>query len=227
MWQLVLLLPILVLVLSLWLNAWHAYVIYRDVDQRTAHDISGERRPIPAGLVEVCQQLSQLGFERLGEEEQDLPSVGLLAVLTSRRQRHTAWLFTDRGATTQASVTTHMLELSSRLGDGSYVETLATTGSQIDEPDLYVSFSRGDAASAYRQHLASVAARAASHGTPSPVADMAEQGARGADFRARFAKRQLRRPLVTGWLVPLGLIAAVLVVLGVVTYVLSTMIENL
>jgi len=46
---------------------------------------------------------------------------------------------------------------------------------------------------------------------------MAEQAAQDAEFRASYAKRQLRRPLVIRWLLPIAVIALALVVLTILT----------
>jgi len=217
MWQLALLLPILLLLLTLAMNAWHAYLIYRDVDKRTPRDVSSERRPMPAEIAEWGRQLRELGFERLGEVEVSVPSVGVIVAVIKRRQQHTAWLFRDRAATTVAEATRELLDLSSRLADGSYVLTMRAVGNRIDEPGLFVSVVPGGPRDTYRHHLINVETRAVSHGPPGTVSSMAQQAAQDAEFRASYAKRQLRRPLVIRWLLPIAVIALALVVLTILT----------
>jgi hypothetical protein len=146
-----------------------------------------------------------------------LPSVGVIAAVIKRRQQHTAWLFRDRAATTVAEATRELLDLSSRLADGSYVLTMRAVGNRIDEPGLFVSVVPGGPRDTYRHHLVNVETRAVSHGPPGTVSSMAQQAAQDAEFRASYAKRQLRRPLVIRWLLPIAVIALALVVLTILT----------
>lgn len=199
--------------ISISLNAWRLYVIYRDSVHRRSRDVSDEHRPISFRLAARAAELKQLGFHRLGELEAVLPAVGLVRALTRRTQPTTAWLFVDEDGATEAALVERMVEFSSQLSDGSFVETMHPIGESIDEPDLYVSRIKSSLSEAYRRHRAVLDDRSREHGVPRQITTMANQAEHDRAYRVRHARTVLRRPLIYRGLLPLfatGVFIAVL-----------------
>ena len=210
----VLLAPYGLLLVSLGINAWRLYVIYRDSPHRQPRDVSNEHRPMPARLTAWAAELKQLGFQRLGEIELALPAIGLVRGVTRRTERHTAWMFIDPQRATEAAVVERLVEFSSRHTDGSFVETMYPIGERINEPDLVINRVKSSISDAYERHRTVVDARVAEHGALRPILTMADQQVHDAEFRVRHAQRQLRAPLVFRGLLPLAATAIFIAVLG-------------
>lgn len=215
--RLVVLGPYLLMFVSLALNAWRMYVMYRDAPQTRPRDVSAEHRPVLVKRTPWAEELERLGFQRLGEVELILPAIGLVAALIRRTQRHTAWIFVDAQQTTEAVLAERLVGFSSRLRDGSYVETIYPRSDPINDQDLVITRVTSGVTDAYHRHRAVVAARISEHGAPRPIATMAEQAVHDSDYRIKHARRQLFRPLIIRGLVPLAAAAIFIAAVGWMT----------
>jgi hypothetical protein len=205
-------LPPLLLLMFVGYNAWALWVVYRGAVERRPRDVSAELRPPTGKAAAWVGELSALGFERLGELEVVLPSVGLLAPLRQRSTRHSGWIMVDAERTTLAEMAEQLLEFSTQLADGSFVETMHPLGHREVRPRLEVSHVPSTVAEAYRRHLEVLARRSAGHGSARRVDSMADQARHDVAYRREHARAVLRRPVGRQLLV-LGAVAAVALIL--------------
>jgi hypothetical protein len=202
---------IVVMVAVLGLNLWAQWRVYRDSPKRRPRDISHEHRPVAIGLADWSNQLSLLGFDRLGEIELDLPSVGILEVFRSRTTSHTGWVRVDRHRSTTASIVPQLVEFSTQLADGTFVETMFPIGHSDSLPGLELRHVKSSLADAARSHENTVAMLSMRHGEPRPVEAISAYLRQDAEFREKHALVVLRRPFVRRQLIPALVSAAVVV----------------
>jgi hypothetical protein len=168
--------------------------------------------------------LMRLGFRRLGEVQLDLPGLRLVeSVQTGVRAdkgpgmtRHTIFLFVDGAGTILAETgyidgSPVLVSFSTTFSDETVVETMYPLGESIDDPDFHCGTVSSSLETAYDEQRLHIARWTMRHGSPRAVGAVADYLRDEANYRARFARRKLRGPLVRRQLVPAA-VAAVFVV---------------
>jgi hypothetical protein len=188
--------------------------VYLGASERRPRNVSGERRSMPPPIAEIIGNLASLGFRRLGEVELIIPDTGLLGAILHRLRRHTVWISVDSAATTAVEVVPlgPTVSFETWLADDSVVHTTFPAGENIDEPGLRSTTVRSSLPDAYHHHRLQVDARAEQHGQPRGVHSMGDYLRNDAEYRRRFARRYLRRALLTHQLLPAGLVLVFLLV---------------
>ena len=196
--------------------------LYRSSASRRPRNVSDERREPPAKVAPLIADLVTLGFERLGELELTLPGVTGVDPLLRRQRSHTIWVLIDRQDTTVADVgpVGPTVNLNSTLADGSVVETTYPRGPQIDDTDLWSGHVSTSLADAYHAQRVALDRRVDTHGQPQEIHNIADCLRLDASYRERFAKRVLRRPLITTILIPTAVAIAAAIV--ATAWVIST-----
>jgi hypothetical protein len=119
-----------------------------------------------------------------------------------RTTRHTAWIWVDRERSTTAAVVPQMVELSTQLTDGTFVETMYPVGHNDSQPGLELRHVPTSLVDAQRAHQNAIAVHALHHGDARAVDTMSTFLREDAEFRQRHALVVLRRPFVQQQLVP-------------------------
>ncbi len=189
------------------IQAWSAVLVYRGATERRPRVVTAEQRQPTGAVAELLGNLTGLGFRRLGEVELTVPDTGIVGSLARRQRQYTSWLMVDSPATTLAEVSEigPLTSLETWLADDSVVQTTSPVGEDIDEPGLRASAISRSVADAYQHHRLMVDGRAGAHGQPRGMHSMGDHLRNDADYRRRFARRYLRRALITRRLLPAGL----------------------
>jgi hypothetical protein len=150
-----------------WILAWHLYRRrladrFESFEQRIAYD----QRPMPDRFAVIRGELRSLGFGGTTTIESRYPW----------QRWRLGWLSLDRGATTAAHVSGREgVTLVSYWPDGASVTTTnKRPASRVELPGVRQVSVRGQAAEAYRAHLAACATFAESHGSAMPIAGPSE-----------------------------------------------------
>lgn len=186
----------------------NALRVYLGASERRSSNVTAEQRQPPAAVRQLLGELTVLGFRRLGETELVVPDLGTVGSLLGRRRRVTSWLMVDSAATTLADVAdvTSMVSFESWMVDDSVVQTTTLAGEDIDEPDIRASVVKGSVAEAYVHHRLMVDSRTGLNGPPVGIHSMGDHLRHDALYRQRFARRYLRRALITQQLLPSGVL---------------------
>ncbi len=190
---------------------------YFSTPQVHAEDQSALSLPPPPPTRPLVEELSRLGFTRLGEA--GLPSEA------ARRGPVQVWYFIDRDRTTVGGVFAirgilgHAM-VYSWFGDEAVMVTGHRRGEEVEEPNFRYRVVQGTLSDAYRQHLAQIPDFSIRFGKPRRLDNMAEVLRLDTIYNQKFARRRLRRVMVQSISRPLFLLYVVLVLLGV--YAAST-----
>ncbi len=190
LFDLVLLVFLLVLLWQLLPRAWRVTQIYAGIRSRRLEDGSTIAPPPPPGVTRLGEQLSDIGFRRIGERTLVLPGVG----------RRFEWNLVDASTTTYVSLvpvpTTPLgarLSCYSAFADGAFVATTFPDGGVVQRDDLWTGPAGRNPAECVDEHRRRVADFARVHGVPLRNQTMADLLARDAMYRQRHGGATLRR----------------------------------
>jgi hypothetical protein len=147
------------------------------------------------GVATAIEELTSLGFERMGEVQIRLPFVIGPA---------TTWVLADRDQTTCAEVVKHdrtdaMVGLSSTYPDGAVVETGYPQGERILDCHFESHTITTTLEEAYRYHLGRTAAFGLQHGMPLRYESISDYLRHDDAYRIRHMARKHRRLTVNTW----------------------------
>jgi hypothetical protein len=217
-----------VTLLAMAVPLWRMWVVYSGSSSRRPFDASGAGLAPPRELEPVIAGLMQLGFQRLGEAQLDLPGVRSVELTATAQPRiagesvtrHTIFVMVDADGTVIAETgqVPHvpiLVSFNSVFADSSVVETMYPRGESIHDADFHSGNNTRSLDRAYDEQRVEMNRWRLRHGTPRTISTMADYLRADADYRERFARRKLRRPFIRRQLIPSALVAAAIVVLAV------------
>ncbi len=160
--------------------------------KRRSRDVTERKRPLPALGQKIVDDLSKLGFRRLGEAETALPLYPAM----------TEWILVDGDETTTAELmvrpTGPMIQFSTVFGDKSVVESGQPVAENIEDPDFRARMVPGTLQDCYQAHRQAGSDWSNKHGEPRRISTMDEWLTEDANYRQRFAQRKLWRLACSG-----------------------------
>jgi hypothetical protein len=173
--------PLLLLPLFIGFGLWRLYQAYSMLFRRTAEDISDRNVPPPPATLLLVNQLSALGFHRLGEIE--------FRWLDPRIKPDKEWVFANEDGEVVAEVSTiasvnPAVFLTTQFSDGAQIETGFPYGMNLNEVDYQAHALSTSLEKGYQYHLAQVQQQRKIHGAPEKIDHM--DGAFRVDERRRI-----------------------------------------
>ena len=171
--------------------------VYHGVDRRRPVDVTLRSYPPPPEATPILAWLVPLGFRRLGETALDLPG----------HPTYVAWILVDPTGEIVAEVVMvagvpALLTLTTAFRDGTVVETMYPIGESIHDADFHSGHVRSSVEAAYDEQRLHVARWRMRHGSAAAKWTMTEYLRGDAEYRERYGKRKLRRPLIVKQLLP-------------------------
>ncbi|MBN1284913.1 MAG: hypothetical protein JXB47_05925 [Anaerolineae bacterium] len=176
--------------------------VYLGAPKRRERDVSYDQHPLSAAAQAIVDQLTPLGFTRLGETATDLPG----------HPGQITWYFMSADGTITTEVVSlamlgkerGIVQFTTVFSDESVLETSYPIGDNLDYPDFYSRKNDESVAAAYEMHRRTAGELQIKHGAPRTVKSMTELLSWAALHRERHVRRKLRPPLMTqlklsGW----------------------------
>jgi hypothetical protein len=194
---------------------WQVWNVYAGAPKRRQFDASALGLQPPAELWPLLSELLRLGFKRLGEAQLDIAGIRAVEVSATvspydanrARDRHTVFAFIDESATVMAETGLvrggpMVISFNAVFADGTVVETMYPRGESIHDPDFHSGHNKQSMEAALFDQRAEMDRWRMHHGSPRVINNMSDYLRADAEYRERFAKRKLWRPLVRYQIVP-------------------------
>lgn len=177
-------------------TVWNNYRINYETETREINDVSFWCKNPPAIIYEPIQILENLGFQRLGESDTQMPGLA---------ERIVVWLFKSEDGSIVCEViplntemVPYMVGFSTAYDGPRAVETLYPLGENIRDDD-YQFVGIGDSVeAAYHYHIRQVGRFTKKYGQAKSINSMEDYLKQDKIWRKNFAKRQLRPSMIRG-----------------------------
>jgi hypothetical protein len=185
------------------LRAWR---IYSGVKTRRLADAGPLAIPPPEPVALRLEELSAVGFSRIGERYIQLPGTPIRYEWVVGEDSGEAYV-----VLVPSTVIGTLIAFYTSFEDSTWVQTNFPRGSVVERPTFHASFVNTNLTEALATHRAQVARLIAGHGSPRKILTMADTLRMDADFRVHHGGMTLR-PLIPRLIGP-AIGAAVLAVL--------------